>query len=242
MGFMGLAGPTRAALTTEQTLAEGTLGSETAPVTIIEFASLTCPHCAAFEADSFPPLKAKYIDTGKVRFIFRDFPLDQAALKAAVVARCAGPERYFGFLAAFFRSQETWASAPDPMAELAKIARLGGLGKAEFDACLNDKALLDGVLKSRLEGEEKYKVKATPTFIVNGVKHEGNIRPAEFDQILEPLLGQATTATPVPGATAPAAPAPAMSAPAAGPATPAPATPQPGYFEPLWQRLKAYFK
>jgi protein-disulfide isomerase len=179
-----------AALSTAEMLAAGTLGSDKAPVTIVEYASLTCPHCAKFANSTFEVLKTKYIDTGKVHFIYRDFPFDQVGLRAAMMARCAGPDQFFGFLAVLFKSQESWAGAKDPLDELAKIGRLGGLGKEQFDACMNDKALMDGILNGRLEAEQKLEVKATPTFIINGVKHEGYMPIEEFDKILEPLLNK----------------------------------------------------
>lgn len=187
--ILGLA-RSAAALSTSELLAVGTLGSDKAPVTIIEYASLTCPHCAKFANSTFEALKTKYIDTGKVHFIYRDFPFDQAGLRAAMMARCAGPDHFFGFLAVLFKSQESWAGAKDPLDELAKIGRLGGLSKEQFDACMNDKALMDGILNGRLEAEQKVEVKATPTFIINGVKYEGYMPIEEFDKILEPLLSK----------------------------------------------------
>lgn len=178
------------AISTAEMLAAGTLGSENAPVTIIEYASLTCPHCADFANNTFEALKTKYIDTGKVHYVYRDFPFDQAALRAAMMIRCAGPDRFFGFLALLFKSQESWAGAQDPIAELAKIGRLGGMSKEQFDACMSDKALMDGILNGRLEAEQKLQVNATPTFIINGVKYEGNRKIEELDKILEPLLNK----------------------------------------------------
>lgn len=187
--ILGLA-RTASALSTAEMLAAGTLGSDKAPVTIVEYASLTCPHCAKFANSTFEALKTKYIDTGKVHFIYRDFPFDQVGLRAAMMARCAGPDQFFGFLAVLFKSQESWAGAKDPLDELAKIGRLGGMSKEQFDACMNDKALMDGILNGRLEAEQKLEVKATPTFIINGVKHEGDMPIEEFDKILEPLLSK----------------------------------------------------
>jgi len=177
-----------AALSLEAMLVEGSLGDAKAPVTVVEYASLTCPHCADFANNTFPAFKQKYIDTGKVHYIYRDFPFDQAGLRAAMMVRCAGPERFFGLLEILFKSQTSWAAAADPIAELAKIGRLAGLSKEEFDACMGDKALMDGILKGEMEAQDKLKVEATPTFIVNGVKHEGDMSLAAFDAILAPLL------------------------------------------------------
>jgi protein-disulfide isomerase len=187
LALAGLAGASAAA-TVEEMLAEGGLGNEKAPVTVIEYASLTCPHCADFTDNTFEAFKKKYIDSGKVHFVYRDFPFDQPGLRAAMMVRCSGPERFFGFLDILFKSQTSWASAPDPLVELAKIGRLGGMSKDEFDACMANKELMDGILKGEMEAQEKFKVEATPTFIVNGVKHEGNISLDAFDAILAPLL------------------------------------------------------
>ena len=135
--LVGVLGTARAAHLEAMT-AERVLGKAGAPVTIIEYASLTCPHCAAFHKDVLPQLKAKYVDTGKVKIVYRDFPLDGRATLAAMVARCAPPERYFGFLDALFRSQTQWGRAEDPKKALAQIAKVGGMGDAESDACMKN--------------------------------------------------------------------------------------------------------
>ena len=164
---------------------EMALGDPGAPVTVIEFASMTCPHCGAFHTDTFPRLKAEYIDTGLVRFVFREFPLDRVAFSAAVLARCAGPDRFFPFIDTLFRQQEDWSRADDPMESLYQLAQIGGLPRAEFDACLNDEALATAVLTSRLDGESEYGVRSTPSFVVNGVLVEGNLPWQEFAAILD---------------------------------------------------------
>ena len=177
-----------AAATLEAMLAEGSLGNDKAPVSVIEYASLTCPHCADFANNTFPAFKQKYVDSGKVHYLYRDFPFDQPGLRAAMMVRCAGQERFFGFLEILFKSQTSWAAAADPIAELAKIARLGGMSKEDFDVCMNDKPLMDGILKGEMEAQDKFKVEATPTFIINGVKHEGDMSLEAMDAILAPLL------------------------------------------------------
>lgn len=144
------------------------LGRAEAPVTLIEYASLTCPHCANFHANVLPVLKTDYIDTGKLKLIFRDFPLDQLALAGAAVARCAGPERYYSFLDVLFSQQRAWATAADPRAALTQIARLGGMSAEQVEACFNDQKINDYILNSRLEGNQKFNVNATPTLILNG--------------------------------------------------------------------------
>lgn len=168
---------------------EGTIGDPAAPVTMIEYSSLTCPHCAAFHRDTLPALKERYIDTGKVRLVIRDFPLDEAALKAAVIAHCAGPERYPAFVDVFFAQQERWARAEDPVQALKQLARLGGLGEERIDACLADRVMEDAVLRMRLEGQQQYDIRSTPTFIIGGKAYAGNRSVDEFAAIIDPLLG-----------------------------------------------------
>lgn len=190
--FLGLGGPVSGgarAATVEEMLATGSLGNDKASVTMIEYASLTCPHCAAFENDTFPGFKAKYVDTGKVHYVYRDFPLDQLAVHAAMMARCADPDQYFGFIQVLFKQQDNWAAAQDPMAALARIGLLGGMSKAQFDACMANKDLLDGILKVRQDAQVKLKVNSTPTFFVNGVKYEGDMSLDDLSKILDPLLG-----------------------------------------------------
>ena len=163
---------------------EETMGKADAPVTIIEYASLTCPHCAAFDVEVLPKIKEKWIDTGKAKLVFRDFPLDPMALGAAMVAHCAGPQRYFGFLDAFFRTQTTWARAANPAQALAQVAKLGGMGEKQFDECLNDGALRARILATQEEAQKKYEVSSTPSFVVDGKLISGSRTFDEFDQLL----------------------------------------------------------
>ena len=161
------------------------LGKADAPVTIIEYASLTCPHCAAFERDTLPKLKAEWIDSGKAKLVYRDFPLDGSAVKAAVLARCAPPDKFYGFIDVLFSSQESWARNPDPTSGLARIAKLGGMSEDQFHACMADNALQDRVLASRLTAEKEYKVESTPTFFINGTKLTGALPYEQFDEALK---------------------------------------------------------
>ncbi|MFN4164995.1 MAG: DsbA family protein [Ferrovibrio sp.] len=149
------------------------IGKADAKVTIIEYASLTCPHCATFHAEVLPALKTEYLDTGKARLIYRDFPLDNLAFAGAILARCGGPEKYFTFLNVLFAQQRQWATASDPKAALTQIARLGGVSAEQFDKCLADKALGDYILNARLEGNQKFNVNSTPTLIINGKTESG---------------------------------------------------------------------
>ena len=118
------------------------IGAANAPVTIIEYASLTCPHCARFHTETLPKLKSEYVETGKVKYVFRDFPLDGLALRAAAIAHCAGPERYFTYLDVFFQQQGNWTRGNDPeqmLAQLKRLARTGGMSEAQIDDCLKNK-------------------------------------------------------------------------------------------------------
>jgi protein-disulfide isomerase len=144
------------------------LGSAEAPITIIEYASLTCPHCAAFHADTLPRLKETWIADGRVRLVYRHFPLDGIALRAAAVANCIEGARYFGFLDLLFKSQKRWAKSSDPLKALGQMARLAGLSQEKFEACANDEAELDRILERRQDGIQTYDVQSTPTLIVNG--------------------------------------------------------------------------
>src|SRR6266446_4163588 len=129
------------------------LGDPNAPITLIEYASLTCPHCAHFDTQILPEVKKKWIDTGKVKLIYRDFPLDQVAAKAAQIAECSGKDRYFGVIDLIFRGQPTWATASDPIAELAKPLRIAGMGEKEIKACLANEAKANEVVADRRGGE-----------------------------------------------------------------------------------------
>jgi protein-disulfide isomerase len=169
-------------------LEDQALGDPNAPVTIIEYASLTCPHCAQFHEDVLPELKERYIAPGKVRLVFRDFPLDQRALAAASLAHCAGPERYFGFIDVLFETQESWARADDYLAALKRLGKLGGLSEAEMDACFADEDLTNRILQSRLDAQNQYDVSSTPSFIIDGKLYPGSRDIDEFGKLIDPLL------------------------------------------------------
>lgn len=160
------------------------LGKGDAPITIIEYASLTCPHCAHFDIDVLPKLREKWIDTGKAKLVLRDFPLDEAALRAAMVARCAPPDRFYPLVDTFFSQQEKWVTARDYRGALEKLAKLGGVSDKEFKTCIGDKKLEDQVAESRLTASQKLGVDATPTFFINGKKFDGAPTLEAFDQAL----------------------------------------------------------
>lgn len=149
------------------------MGSAAAPITIIEYSSLTCPHCAAFHADALPQIKETWIADGRARLVYRHFPLGGIALRAAAVANCIEGARYFGFLDLLFKGQKRWAKSGDPLKALGQMARLAGLSQEEFEACANDEAEMDRILERRQDGIQSYGVQSTPTLIVNGRKVEG---------------------------------------------------------------------
>ncbi len=167
---------------------EMALGRDDAPVTIIEYASMSCPHCAKFHEQTLPMLQEKYIDTGKVRLVFREFPLERTAYWASIMARCAGEKRYFAFVDVFFKKQQSWYSAEDPFQALLKIARLGGLSASAVKACSEDQALGDGILQTRLEGEQQHDVTSTPSFVIDGKTYRGALTLEEIEKIIIPLL------------------------------------------------------
>ena len=169
-------------------LSDRVLGKADAPVTMIEYASLTCPHCAAFSGDQLVKIEKNYVDTGKVKLIYRDFPLDRLALAASMMARCAPKERYFGIISALFQSQLNWARSPHPTQSLGAIGRLAGMQEATFDACLKDRDVLNGIVKMRSEAEKQYGVESTPTFIIDGKKIEGGQPYETFASVIDAAL------------------------------------------------------
>ena len=166
-------------------LGDMAIGDEKAPVTIIEYASMTCPHCAAFHATTYPELKKRYIDTGKVRFIFREFPLDQLALAGFLLARCAGPDKYFPMIETLFQMQKEWVTQK-PLPPLLAIAKQAGMSEQQFNECLQNKKLIDGLEDVR-QRAIKAGVQSTPTFFING-KPARAFTIEEFEKALAPYL------------------------------------------------------
>jgi protein-disulfide isomerase len=163
------------------------LGAPNAPVTIIEYASMTCPHCAAFEVQTFPKLKEKYIDTGKVRYIMREYPLDRLAAAAFMLARCAGPEKYNAMVETLFQQQQKWV-VREPIPPLMAIAKQAGFTQQSFESCINDAELLKKIQEVRDRASMKFKVDSTPTFFINGQRYSGEMSIDAVDKILQPLL------------------------------------------------------
>lgn len=166
---------------------EMALGKADAPVTIVEYLSLGCPHCKNFHETILPQLKSEYIDTGKVRLVFRDFPLDGVALAAAQLTRCVSPMAYFAMVDTLFAQQATW-HVKDGAPLIATIAKGAGMDQAAFDACLANTALRDKIVASTKEGADVYKVEATPTFLINGKKVSGVGEYAPFKEAVEAAL------------------------------------------------------
>nr|WP_244548518.1 DsbA family protein [Bosea vaviloviae] len=174
-------------LTTAGPLGDVWLGSADAKVTVIEYASLTCSHCAAFHQDTWPALKAKYIDTGKIRFTLREFPLDPLATAGFMLARCNGNDKYYPMTDMLFSQQKAWAFTDKPVDALSSMVKQAGFTQESFEACLKRQDIYDAVTQVKDRGA-KAGVDATPTFFINGQKRSGALSIAEFDKIIEPLL------------------------------------------------------
>ena len=166
------------------------LGDGKAPVTVYEYASMTCPHCARFQKDVFPHIKSTYIDTGKVRWVLREFPLDPRAAAGFMLARCAGDDKYFAMIDVLFAQQASWAfvDANQVLPAMVQIAKQAGFTQEQFDKCLQDKTLYDGVMAVKQRASDKFKIDGTPTFFINGKRYGGELSAAEFDKAVEPLL------------------------------------------------------
>ena len=161
------ADPSVADLMQPNPLGEMAIGTDSAPITVIEYASMTCPHCAHFSETTFPELKKRYIDTGKVRFIFREFPLDRLAFAGFLLARCVPSDKYFPMIETLFAQQRDWV-VQSPLQPMRAIAKQAGVSQEAFDACLEDHKLIEGIEKVRSQAADKFGVNSTPTFFVNG--------------------------------------------------------------------------
>lgn len=161
-------------------------GDVNAPVTIIEYASMTCPHCAHFHETTFPALDEKYLKTGKAKFILREFPLDPRAEAGFMLARCSD-NKYYPMVDVLFKQQRTWAGAQDAVTALLNISKLAGFSQESFEACLTNQKLLDDVRAVRQAGSD-FGVNATPTFFINGKKYSGALSIEQMSAIIDPLL------------------------------------------------------
>ena len=166
-------------------LPDRVLGSEDAENTIVEYASMTCPHCRSFHEKTFPELKEKYIDTGKLKFIFREFPLDTAAMAASMLARCAPEDAFFEVIDLLFENFEDWTSKDDKYTPLLDLARQVGLSQQKFDACLSDQDLSSGIKDIKDRGAEDFDVRSTPTLIINGELRRGALSFDDIERIMQ---------------------------------------------------------
>lgn len=164
-------------------------GSPDAKVTIVEYASLTCSHCAAFHRETYPTLKERYIDTGKVRYVLREFPLDPLATAGFMLARCDGDSKYYPIVDMLFQQQRAWAFTDKPLDALRQMMRQAGFSQEKFDSCLRDQKLYDAVNTVKNRGMEAFKVDSTPTFFINGQRFAGNMSIDELEKIIKPMLG-----------------------------------------------------
>ena len=168
-------------------LGDMSLGDSKAPVTVIEYASMTCPHCAHFEMTTFPELKKRYIDTGKVYYIFREFPLDELAAAASMLARCSGKDNYFPLIETLFASQRDWV-VQKPRAPLLAIVKQTGMSEQAFDSCLANQQMVQAIEKTRSDASEKFGVQSTPTFFINGKLVSGDMPIEDMEKYFAPYL------------------------------------------------------
>ena len=168
------------------------IGEENAPITIIEYASMSCSHCADFHNDTLEDLKKEYIDTGKVKFIFRDFPFNYPALAGSMILRCVPEDVRYEYMNGLYKLQNNWVDRDQgkTRSELYKIMQSGGMQQDDFDTCLSNIDLENQLLEGVMEAQREYKIDSTPSFIVNGVLYSGNKNIKEFRQIIDKILSQ----------------------------------------------------
>ncbi|WP_425419091.1 DsbA family protein [Oricola indica] len=169
-------------------LEEQVEGAEDAPITVVEYASMTCSHCAHFHKETFPAIKENYIDTGKVRFILREFPFDPRAAAAFMLARCAPEGKYFAMVDVLFKQQQSWAFVENARPPLENIAKLAGFTQESFQTCLTNQKLLDDINSIRERASAEFGVNATPTFFINGKKYSGALTVDQMSAIFDDLL------------------------------------------------------
>ena len=168
------------------------IGDENAPVTIIEYASMSCSHCADFHNDTLDELKKEYVDTGKVKFVFRDFPFNYPALAGSMMMRCVPDDVRYDYMNALYKLQKNWVIRDNnkTKSELYKIMQSGGMQQDEFDACLSDVNMENNILEGVMNAQREFNIRSTPTFIINGIIYSGNKNIKEFRQIIDKILSQ----------------------------------------------------
>jgi len=169
-------------------LPEMALGKADAPVKIVEYMSMTCPHCAHFHNTTFDAIKTKYVDSGKAQFIIREFPFDPRAAAAFMLARCAPDGQYFPMVSMLFKQQEAWAAAEDGRAALLQMSKLAGFTQESFAACLTNQKLLDDVNSVRERGTNEFGVNSTPTFLINGKRYSGDMTVDTMSALIDSML------------------------------------------------------
>lgn len=177
-------------------LPEMALGEKGAPVTIVEYMSTTCSHCASFHNNTFEAIKTKYVDSGKVRFILREFPFDPRAAAAFMLARCQPQDpakpteaaQYFPMISMLMKQQETWAGAQDGREALLQMSKLAGFTQESFQACLTNQKLLDDVNAVRERGAKEFGIAATPTFLINGKRYSGDMSVDTMSALIDSML------------------------------------------------------
>jgi protein-disulfide isomerase len=227
--LIAVIGPT-VAIGDEVVLEDRSLGADDAPVTMIEYSSLTCPHCAEFHTTTLPKIKEQYVEPGKVRLVYRDFPLDPLAAAAAMLPHCVEPDRYFGLLEGLFRSQSAWARSQEPAKELERLSRFAGLSPADFQACINNKDLLQAIQQRAEAARREYNITSTPTFIIDGRKIVGATAFEEFQKVIEQQLEARGDAEPA-SAPGTASPDPAQSE-----------SVEAGWMARQWERLRSWWE
>lgn len=191
MALAGLAAPSHAdGVQPPASYPERVLGNPDAPVTIYEYSSLTCPHCATFHNDTLPELEKAYIETGKVKVVFRDFPLDGTAFGAAMIGRCAPEPMYFKLIALMFENQSTWTRSDDPMSHLKQYARLAGMDDASIDSCLKNEDLFQSMRDVQVQAKQRLGISSTPSFVVGGEMIPGGIPYEAFAERIDALLSK----------------------------------------------------
>lgn len=184
-----LAAPAALQMDVTEMMADRVLGDAAAPVTIVEFASYTCSHCAAFHNNVLPTVKEQLINTGKAKLVLREFPLDKFALKASLLARCAPADKYYDLVEVIFRNQDRWVKSEDPIKSLKQLGGLTGMDDAQMEACLNNTEMESALLKRVTDAQAQYNVSATPTFVFNegAEKFSGSQTPEKFQTTVDQL-------------------------------------------------------
>ena len=171
---------------------EFVIGNKDAPITIIEYASMSCSHCATFHNNTLPDIKKEYIDTGKVRMVFRDYPFNYPALLGSMMMRCIASDLRYDYMNALYKLQNTWVNKDPKISkkELYKIMQSGGMTKDEFDACYSNEQLENEILEGVIAAQKEFNIRSTPSFLVNGKLIEGNKSIKEFRQIIDKILSE----------------------------------------------------